>query len=83
MEKDLITVLLENGTTKDMELVLMYCDDRSKINYVLYKDLGETDKCYAARYVFNNGLFEIDPNLDQSELVMLQLLLNSSLRNGE
>ena len=28
--KDIITVLLDDGTTRDMEVVLLYSDDKSK-----------------------------------------------------
>ena len=82
MEKDIITVSLEDGTKKEMEVVLLYTDDISKINYILYKDMNENGECYAAKYVVNDNIFQLDSNLSNKEIMKLELVLNSSLRGN-
>lgn len=80
MEKNIITVSLKDGTSKDMELVLIYKDDLSKTDYILYKELNEENECYAAKYKIKNNLYELDPKLTQKEITKLELLLNSTLK---
>ena len=82
MEKDIITILLEDGTKKDMELVLMYNDEINNNNYILYKDKDETKECYAAKCKLSNDFFELDTNLTKEEIKKLELLLNSTLKGS-
>lgn len=82
MEKDIIKVLLDDGSTKDMELVLLYADQDTYKQYVLYKELNSEEECYAAKYIVNNNVFELDPNLTKAEIAKLQLILNSMLEGS-
>ena len=77
MEKDIIKVMMADGSQKDMELVLMYNDKKTQKNYVLYKDLNEDDECYAASFVMHNDVYELNPDLTNEEIMKLQLLCNS------
>lgn len=82
MDKDIITVLLNDGSKKDMELVLLYADEQTYKNYVLYKEMDELDECYAATYTMNGDNFQLDPNLTQEEIMKLQILLNEMLEEN-
>lgn len=82
MKKDIITIQLEDGSQKDMELVLVYTDDKNHKNYILYKEINENDKCYAAKYTMNNNNYQLDSNLTKEEILKLQLLLNSILEGN-
>ena len=82
MNKDIITVLLDDGSKKDMELVLLYSDDSNNKNYVLYKELDKSDECYAASYTMYNDTFCLEPNLTKTEIAKLQILLNSMLERN-
>lgn len=79
MKKDIITVLLDNGTKKDMELILLYSDEDTNQNYVLYRELDAKEECYAAKYILNNNEFVLDTNLSKKEIAKLQLLLDTTL----
>ncbi|MBQ2873477.1 MAG: hypothetical protein IJE89_05715 [Bacilli bacterium] len=82
MEKDIITIKLADGTIKDMEVVLVYSDDKKQTNYILYKDIDSIDECYAAKYVKNGNLFEIDSNLSKEELTILECVLERALKEN-
>ncbi len=83
MNKDIITVKLKDGTEKDMELILLYYDEMTKINYVLYKEIESKDECYAAKYVMNNGTFDLDTNLSNAEINKLQLVLDTASKGAK
>ena len=80
MEKDIITVLQEDGTKKDMEVVLLYKEGNT--NYILYKEIDNSDECYAAKYLLNNDIYELDTNLTKKEISKLEILLNSTLKEN-
>ena len=80
MEKDIITVLQEDGTKKDMEVVLLYKEGNT--NYILYKEIDNSDECYAAKYKINNDIYELDTNLTKREISKLEILLNSMLKEN-
>lgn len=77
MEKDIINVMMNDGSQKNMELVLMYNDSKTNQNYVLYKELDVDDECYAAKFVIKNDVYELDTELTNEEIMKLQLLYNS------
>lgn len=81
MEKDIITVMLEDGTKKDMEVVLLYKEGNT--NYILYKEIDNLDECYAAKYNINSNIYELDANLTKKEISKLELLLNSTLKEND
>ena len=81
MGKDIITVKLADGTTKDMEIVLVYFDDKTQNNYILYKDIDSLDECYAAKYIKKEDLFEIDSNLTKKELKILECVLEKAVKD--
>ncbi len=78
MNKDVITIELKDGTKKDMELILLYYDEITKTNYVLYKEMESKDECYAAKYVINGGTYVIDTNLSEIEINKLQEVLDTA-----
>ena len=82
MKKDIITIKLADGTIKDMEMILIYYDDKTKNNYILYKDININDECYAAKYIKNGNTFEIDSNLNKKELKLLELVLEKTLKEN-
>lgn len=82
MEKDIITIKLEDGTLKDMEIILLYSDDNTKNNYILYKDIDATDECYAAKYTQKGDIFDIDSNLTKKELKVLEIILEKALKEN-
>ena len=80
MEKDIITVLQEDGTKKDMEVVLLYKENNT--NYILYKEIDNSEECYAAKYNINNDIYELDTSLTKKEIAKLEILLNSKLKEN-
>lgn len=80
MKKDVITIKLEDGSYKDMEVVLLYKDNKTKQEYIIYKDLKENTEFYVAKY--NKGIngFELDTNLTDKEFKMLEIILNNEIR---
>lgn len=82
MDKDIITIKLADGTTKDMEIILVYTDDKLKTNYILYKDIDSIDECYAAKYIKNRDVFEIDSNLSKKELLILEQVLSTTKKEN-
>ena len=80
MENDIITIMLDDGTKKDMELVLLYNDQITNTNYVLYKDIDNNDECYAAKYFIVDNVFRLDSNLNKMEIAKLDLLLTSRMK---
>ena len=83
MEKDFIKIKLINGQTKDMELILLYSDDETGLNYIFYKDPLIKDECYIARYLLDGDTYRLDTNLTNEELNKMQLLLNSMIKAGK
>ena len=79
MEKNLITIKKTDGTTKEMEVVLTFCDDITRQNYILYKEPDNNNECYAAKYTQIDDTFNLDTNLTQKELNALEYILAKSL----
>ena len=84
MDKNIITVSLTDGTKKNMELIFVFHDDITRNDYILYKDIGAKDECWAAKFtIVDNNIYKLDTNLTEEEILKLQVLLDSHGGNIE
>ncbi|HHW69509.1 MAG TPA: DUF1292 domain-containing protein [Tenericutes bacterium] len=76
---DTMTLNKLDGTTEEVEIMMTFKLERFNDNdYVIYKSL---DKFYAARYVENNGITNLETNLSEDEKEDLSKVFNK-LREG-
>lgn len=74
--KDIITITLDNGDKKDMELVAHYSEDK---NYILYKPI-DGGELYLASYHYDDGKFIIDTDLTKDEINKLTIIFQNYLK---
>ena len=64
-----ITVTLDDGSEKQMEILLTYKDKETDRDYVLYYDYNsDDDKVYAFRYDDAGNLFQVETD-DEWEVI--------------
>lgn len=68
-------ITLEDGTTKEMEILFTFDNDATNISYVLFTDLDEeSTEVYAAKY---NDEGDLDMDLTQEEMEMCEEVLGA------
>ena len=80
MNKDIITIRLEDGSYKDMEVILLYSDKKTKRNYIIYKELNSNKDLYVAKYEMQASDFVLDTDLSKNELKMMEEILNDAIK---
>jgi len=78
MEDKRLFIQDEEGNEIEYEIILTFVNPDTDIKYVVYKELGDTDDVFAARYEetsdHDGSLMEIDSD---EEFEMIQELLDS------
>ena len=75
MQDNHMLITLEDGSTKEMEILFTFDDDATNISYVLFTDLDEeSTEVYAAKY---NEEGDLDMDLTPEEMEMCEEVLGA------
>lgn len=75
MQDNHMLITLEDGTTKEMEILFTFDDEATNISYVIFSDLDEdSDEVYAAKYTEDGDL---DMDLTDKEMEMCEEVLGA------